>query len=243
MPYNTNANSHSQFAFGGDALPKRRSPSISPRKKPKQARSAHLVGAILQAAIRVLEREGATAFTSIRVAEEAGISVGSFYQYFPNKESVLFRLQQDEWAATGRLLDGIFADTHLSAAERLRAAMHAFFKSELDEAALRHALGDAAPLYRDAPQAKAQRDHGIEMLLSLIDEVAPGISPRRRALAAELYIATMTALGKHASEVAQSRAHLEIWADAAADMCLAYLRSLGRAGRSRLRSGRTGGAH
>src|SRR6201992_3416629 len=103
-------------------MPRRRASATAPRKQPKQERSARLVEAILQAAIRVLERDGAAAFTTIRVAERAGVSVGSLYQYFPNKESILFRLQADEWSATATLLDGIFSDERLEPAERLRAA-------------------------------------------------------------------------------------------------------------------------
>ncbi|WAS99597.1 helix-turn-helix domain containing protein [Nannocystis poenicansa] len=66
-------------------MPRRPRPVLSPRKTPQQARSSRLVEAILQAAVRVLERDGAAAFTTVRVAERAGVSVGSLYQYFPNK--------------------------------------------------------------------------------------------------------------------------------------------------------------
>ena len=72
-------------------------PQISSRKQPKQARSAELVATILQAATQVLAQEGAGRFTTARVAEKAGVSVGSVYQYFPNKAAILFRLQSDEW--------------------------------------------------------------------------------------------------------------------------------------------------
>jgi AcrR family transcriptional regulator len=209
-------------------LPKRSPAATAPRKEPKQARSAHLVDSILKAAIRVLEREGATAFATIRVAEQAGVSVGSLYQYFPNKESILFRLQQDEWVATGRLLEGILADTRLGAAERLRAALRAFFRSEYDEAPLRRALGDAAPLYRDAPQSRAQRERGLPLLVTLMGEAAPNMRPQRRAFAAELYIATMSSMGKHVSETARTRAEVDLWAAAIADMFLAYLRGRGQ---------------
>jgi hypothetical protein len=58
---------------------------ISSRKRPKQARSTDLVAAILEAAAQVLAKEGAPRFTTARVAERAGVSVGSIYQYFPNK--------------------------------------------------------------------------------------------------------------------------------------------------------------
>ena len=70
---------------------------ISSRKRPKQARSTELVAAILEAAAQVLAEEGASRFTTARVAERAGVSVGSLYQYFPNKAAILFRLQSDEW--------------------------------------------------------------------------------------------------------------------------------------------------
>src|SRR3981189_1257162 len=75
----------------------RRIPQVSSRKQPQQARSTELVAGILEAAIQVLAKEGAQRFTTARVAERAGVSVGSLYQYFPNKAAILFRLQSDEW--------------------------------------------------------------------------------------------------------------------------------------------------
>ena len=84
----------------------RRKPRISPRKQPQQARSTELVAAILDAAGQVLAKEGAQRFTTARVAEKAGVSVGSLYQYFPNKAAILFRLQSDEWRQTAELLRG-----------------------------------------------------------------------------------------------------------------------------------------
>ena len=88
-------------------MPRPQRPAIDPRKLPVQARSTQLVADILKAAVRVLEREGALRFTTIRVAEAAGVSVGSLYQYFPNKQAILFRLQVDEWEATGATIDAI----------------------------------------------------------------------------------------------------------------------------------------
>ena len=54
--------------------------NISPRKAPRQPRSAATVAAILQAATRVLSRESLAGFNTNRVAEVAGVSVGSLYQ-------------------------------------------------------------------------------------------------------------------------------------------------------------------
>src|SRR5215470_7276242 len=118
----------------------RRNPRISPRKQPQQARSAELVAVALQAAVQVLAKEGAQRFTMARVAERAGVSVGSLYQYFPNKAAILFRLQSDEWQQTTALLRGILEDTRQPPLERLRAPVHAFIRSECDEARMRAAL-------------------------------------------------------------------------------------------------------
>src|SRR5215468_2364179 len=125
----------------------RRSARISSRKQPQQARSAGLVAAILEAAVQVLTKEGAQRFTAARVAERAGVSIGSLYQYFPNKAAILFRLQSDEWRQTTDLLSSILEDTGKPPQERLRALVHAFIRSECEEAAVRGALDDAAPLY------------------------------------------------------------------------------------------------
>src|SRR5882724_6112681 len=138
----------------------RKSARISSRKQPKQARSTGLVAAILDAAVQVLAKEGAQRFTTARVAEKAGVSVGSLYQYFPNQAAILFRLQSDEWRQTTEVLRGILEDVHRPPLERLRILVHAFIRSECDEAEMRMALDDAAPLYRDAPEAQEARASG-----------------------------------------------------------------------------------
>ena len=62
---------------------------MEPRKTPVQARSAASVEAILQATIQVLLKEGKSKLTTTRVAQRAGVSVGTLYQYFPNKSALL----------------------------------------------------------------------------------------------------------------------------------------------------------
>src|SRR5271163_3559391 len=115
----------------------RQNARISSRKQPKQARSTELVASILEAAAQVLAKEGAPRFTTARVAEKAGVSVGSLYQYFPNKAAILFRLQSDEWRQTSDLLRGILEDWQTPPLERLRAVVHAFIRSECEEAEMR----------------------------------------------------------------------------------------------------------
>jgi AcrR family transcriptional regulator len=59
------------------------------RKKPKQERSKAIVEAIYEATVRILPKLGSQHVTTKKIADFAGVSVGSLYQYFPNKESLL----------------------------------------------------------------------------------------------------------------------------------------------------------
>jgi AcrR family transcriptional regulator len=203
-----------------------RSASISSRKQPKQARSTELVAAILEAAVQVLAKQGARRFTAARVAEKAGVSIGSLYQYFPNKAAILFRLQSDEWQQTHELLRGILEDAGRPPPERLRSLVHAFIRSECEEAEIRGALEDAAPLYRDAPEAQAAKASGKGIMQAFMREALPAASEATRTLAGDLIKTTFTTVGKRFSETPRSPAEIEAFADAMADMFCAYLERL-----------------
>ena len=70
----------------------------APRKKPLQRRSRAMVEVLVEATTRVLLREGYEACTTNRVAEVAGVSIGSVYQYFPNKESLVMAVMEGHQA-------------------------------------------------------------------------------------------------------------------------------------------------
>ncbi len=70
-------------------MPPRSAVLLEPRKSPVQARSAASVDAILEATIQVLLNIGKERLTTTRVASRAGVSVGTLYQYFPNKSALL----------------------------------------------------------------------------------------------------------------------------------------------------------
>jgi len=201
----------------------RKNPVVAPRKRPRQARSTQLVADILEAAVRVLEREGARRFTTARVAQTAGVSVGSLYQYFPNKEAILFRLQADEWSRTGGQLQALLTETDQPPLQRLRAMVRAFFHSECEEAALRTALADAAPLYRDAPEAATHRQAGRRQLIAFMREALPDFAANKRQHAADTVMTVLTATGKSVSEQGRSRASVDALAKAVGEMLCAYL--------------------
>jgi AcrR family transcriptional regulator len=66
------------------------------RRKPKQARAQGTIDAILEATAQIVERQGEAAFTTNHVAERAGVSIGSLYQYFPDKRAILREMAKRE---------------------------------------------------------------------------------------------------------------------------------------------------
>ncbi|MBB2166428.1 TetR family transcriptional regulator [Gluconacetobacter sp. 1b LMG 1731] len=204
----------------------RRKAQISSRKQPRQTRSMELVASVMEAAVQVLAAEGAQRFTMARVAERAGVSVGSLYQYFPNKAAILFRLQSDEWARTAEILRGILEQRVTPPLDRLRMAVHAFIRSECEETGVRMALDDAAPLYRGAPEAHDALKAGAAIMQAFMREVLPDASADQRALAGGLVELTIRSVGKSYSETPCTPIEIEAFAEAMADMLCAYLEGL-----------------
>ncbi|WP_375208799.1 TetR/AcrR family transcriptional regulator [Hyphomonas jannaschiana] len=93
-----------------------------PRKAPVQARSAATVEAILEAAAHILESEGFDGYTTNAIARRAGVSIGSLYQYFPNKDAVTAALVM---ADAARLHDDVHAAAEATAGEDFQAQLNA----------------------------------------------------------------------------------------------------------------------
>ena len=119
--------------------------AIQPRKQASQARSAATVSAIMRATARILVKRGYLATTTNHIAGAAGVSVGSLYQYFPNKEAIvaalldehLERTQEFLRAGTANALDQPLEDAAraliegLIAAHRVDPDLHRVFVEEL----------------------------------------------------------------------------------------------------------------
>lgn len=86
-------------------------PPIEPRKQGRQSRAKATEDAIVEAAARLLEQSPLSILTTNKVAEVAGVSIGSLYQYFPNKEAILVALIRRERSQ-------LFADVKLIAQSR-----------------------------------------------------------------------------------------------------------------------------
>jgi AcrR family transcriptional regulator len=116
--------------------------ALKPRKRPIQSRSAATVEAILEATIRILRAEGWARLTTTRVATLAGVSVGSLYQYFPNREAIALALVRRR---TRHLLEAILATDLTGAvgrAEAIDRVMSAFLAEKRRDITLSLAMRD-----------------------------------------------------------------------------------------------------
>lgn len=87
-------------------------PTLKPRKSPLQARSAATIAILHQAAIQVLIRDGIGRCTTTRIALRAGISVGSLYQYYPNRDALLAAVLRQHLDAVADAVEEVCRGCH-----------------------------------------------------------------------------------------------------------------------------------
>ena len=169
---------------------------LEPRKLPKQARSGATVEAILEAAAQIFERHGYAAGTTNRIAERAGVSIGSLYQYFPNKDAILVALVHQHLAEStaalgphlGRLNRGARFDDILPAIVHAMVAMHALAPG------LHRVLFEETQL---PPTLRAELDGLEDGLVDLTADVLatdPHSRPADPRLSARIVISTIEGL-------------------------------------------------
>ncbi len=132
--------------------------AVSPRKQPRQERAQATVNAILDATARVLVEEGYERATTNRIAAVAGVSVGSLYQYFPNKDALLAALSDRHEEAMLELLARMAVELENA---KLEDAVHAYVRAMLAvhnvDPKLHQALTQALDIKRAlALQARAE---------------------------------------------------------------------------------------
>jgi len=122
-------------------MPPRRKPQVEPRKTPRQARSRDTVEVICTAATRVLDDGGLAAVTTNRVAERAGVSIGSLYEYFPNRDALLIALTRRMIAEDGaRVRAALLACIDAPPLEVVRGLVRAVLALHREKPARRRAL-------------------------------------------------------------------------------------------------------
>lgn len=116
-------------------MPQRSQIVLEPRKSPVQARSTASVDAILEATIQVLLSEGKERLTTTKVASRAGVSVGTLYQYFPNKSSLLQAALKRHMVEVAEAVDVVCKEqAGRTLREMATALITAFLKAKMRDA-------------------------------------------------------------------------------------------------------------
>lgn len=189
--------------------------SIRPRKRPRQARAHETRARIIDAAARVFATRGYASGTTNHIAAEAGLSVGSLYQYFPNKDSILVELTRAHIAAGRDAVAAALAGSGPGLEPRLRAVVHAMLDVHAGGHLLHRVLFEEAPrpralleelravedgfvtdagrvLAEDGTVAVADRDLAAWMVVTIVESVVhrfvvrPDAADRRDELEDEL---------------------------------------------------------
>ncbi len=175
----------------------RRQLELRPRRRPSQARSRETVEAILQAAARVFAVHGYAAGTTNRIAEAAGVSVGSLYEYFPNKDALLVALMEAHVAEGQALLEGAAAAV-VARAPRLGAAVRhlvgAMIALHARDRALHRVLFEEAPLPPRVRRQLALAETRIATRLAAYLRDHPEVRVPDPDLAATVLVQTVEAL-------------------------------------------------
>jgi AcrR family transcriptional regulator len=151
---------------------------VKPRKEPRQTRARATVDAIVEATTQVLLQEGYERFTTVRAAERAGVSVGTLYQYFPNKAAlvaaVIDRCCEDFVAA---FRSAVADPPHARLADRIAALIDFALVSRHLPANLHRLVRDLAPHIGVAEKADSVSRTAAAIIESTLRQHAAEIAP------------------------------------------------------------------
>ena len=166
---------------------------IGPRKSPSQERSRRTVNRILDAATRIFHEQGYTGATTNDIADEADVSVGSLYQYFPNKDALLVALTQRHIATTTTDLTNLLLDLPRD------SDIETTFRIVVDFLVSQHDLDDLHLLVmHQAPRThdiNLSLEHAKSHLVELTSQILRTkiTDSRKRNLVARMVVATIDA--------------------------------------------------
>lgn len=167
------------------------------RRRAKQQRSQATVDAILTAASQVLRRHGYAKASTDRIAERAGVSVGSLYQYFPNKDAVIEALFVRESKALGDRMAGFRPDPDLSLTENLSELISIGALNKDMDPILFHEL---AKITAFEARMESLRDSVVDAIVNFLDPYRDELAVQNPRRAAQLIVLSCEGVGVGATE-------------------------------------------
>ncbi len=199
------------------------------RKAPQQARSVVTVDAIFEGAIQVLLAEGPARLTTTRVAERAGVSVGTLYQYFPNKQALLFAVLERHVAMLADAVEAACGDHQGGAVEAMaEAVVRAYLRAKARQLEVSRALYLIAVELdaRDLVEAATRR--GEQAVAAMLSTAKDGRFPDPHAVARILLAAVAGTVRVYYERDLPPTMGGEVERQLTV-MCRAYLAAAGRA--------------
>ena len=136
-------------------------PTTYVRRRPKQRRAQQTVEAVLDAVVRLAKRNGSNPITTNRIAEVAGVSIGSVYQYFPDKRAIFIALHERHVREIDRLIEGKLVEHAASPLKDLvRALVEAMIAAHTTDPELYELMLREVPHRADGTRDFATRLHG-----------------------------------------------------------------------------------
>ena len=133
----------------------------SVRRRPKQLRARQTVEAVLDAVMRLLKRDASKVITTNRIADVAGVSIGSVYQYFPDKRAIFTALHQRHIDQIDRMVQTKLVEHAGSSIEKfVRAMVEAMIEAHASDPELYELLMAEVPHRADGSRDFAVRLHG-----------------------------------------------------------------------------------
>lgn len=162
------------------------------RKQPRQARSRATIEAILQASARILEAHGWQALTTNSVAELAGVSIGSLYQYFPNKLALIEGVRRGHFDEILGLLEQA-GGGRMSRQERIETLVDGMIAAHARNPAMHRVLLEDAPRGSASQWVHDEFEKGyIECYDRLIRLLNPRLPDCDRALRSTIMSAALS---------------------------------------------------
>jgi AcrR family transcriptional regulator len=190
------------------------------RREPRQERSRERVAKLLDAAAAIVVRAGLDALTTNAIAEEAGLPVGTLYQFFANREAVLEALLERQLGALDERFRALLHQDELPLPEAVDAVVAALSRAYLEIPALSTLIQVLRADPRFAALADANNLTIAAWVTELVERRAPGVGKARaRAVATATVVASDAVLMAWLREVRAGRA-------AAAKALLAELEAL-----------------
>lgn len=123
-----------------------RKPLTTPRKKASQQRSRATVDALIEATARILVRDSFDRASTNRIADEAGVGIGSLYQYFPSKEALVAAVMDRHNQELMRVVRGALAEVYaLPMEEAVRKLVTVAIKAHRVDPKLHRVLAEQIP--------------------------------------------------------------------------------------------------